>query len=486
MRNFAPMKIYKKSVARIVILLFGILFLDACKGTKINTESPNNVVAIPKFESKASTINVPLTLQVKQLEALANRELDVILYKDDNPDDDHFAITVSRTGNVTITADNDQLIYSLPIHVYAMAKYELNLCDACPKIGKSKSTEFDITVKSKTSLALNNNWQVTSKTKTDYEWGKKPYIELGPISIPISKILEPILDKQLDNVSTILDKEIQKRVEIKSKVQKAWTDIQQPLLLDKDHDAWLAISPVEIKISPIQCRKNEINVKVGIRSYINTYTGMKPAVTVNEKLPDLIIDNKIGDDFEVFLSGEIPYDVATKYVKEQFVGKFFEFENGKYQINVKDAEIFGSPDAVVVRLDIDGRAGKGLFSKRIHGNVFLQGLPYYDEESQTIKVKNFGFNIKTKDILLKSASWVTKIGFMQKIQEKVQFPIKEKIEEARKMVQDGLNQNGRINNSVLLKGTIGTLVPQGIYLTPTSMKAVVYGKGNVSVVIDKL
>ena len=173
-------------------------------------------------------------------------------------------------------------------------------------------------------------------------------------------------------------------------------------------------------------------------------------------------------------------------MNEQIVGKFFEFENGKYQINVKDAEIFGSPDAVVVRLDIDGRAGKGLFSKRIHGNVFLQGLPYYDEESQTIKVKNFGFNIKTKDILLKSASWVTKIGFMQKIQEKVQFPIKEKIEEARKMVQDGLNQNGRINNSVLLKGTIGTLVPQGIYLTPTSMKAVVYGKGNVSVVIDKL
>jgi hypothetical protein len=75
---------------------------------------------------------------------------------------------------------------------------------------------------------------------------------------------------------------------------------------------------------------------------------------------------------------------------------------------------------------------------------------------------------------------------MQKIQEKIQFPIKDKIEDARKMVQDGLNKNGRINNSILLKGTITSLVPKGIYLTPTAIKAVVYGKGNVSVIIDKL
>ncbi len=468
------------------LLILSILSLNACKSTKISAEAPVKVAENPKYENKISTINLPLSLQIKQLEALANKELAITLYKDDNTDDDHFAITVSRTGNVSISAENDQIIYSLPIHIYAMAKYEFSICDGCPKIGKSQSTEFDIVVKSKTSLSLTENWTVNSKTKTEYEWGKKPYISLGPINIPISKIIEPILDKQINQVSELLDKEIQKRVEIKSKVQKAWEDIQQPILMDKDHEAWLSIVPTEIRISPIQCKKDEINIKVGIRSYINTYTGIKPNPVINTKLPKLIIDPKIGDDFEVFLSGEIPYDYASKFVHDEFSGKFFSFENGKYIINVLDAEIFGSPSGVILRLNIDGRAGKGLFSKRIHGNVFLQGIPYYDEASQSIKVKNFDFSLKTKDILLKSASWITRIGLMQKIQEKIQFPIKDKIEDARKMVQDGLNKNGRINNSILLKGTITSLVPQGIYLTPTAIKAVVYGKGNVSVIIDKL
>ena len=463
-----------------------ILSLQGCKSTKITSEAPEKVLETPKYTRKVSTINIPLNLQVKQLEALANREMDITLYKDDNPDDDHFAITVTRTGNISISAENDQLIYSLPIHIYALAKYELDICDLCPKIGKSKSTQFDIIVKSKTSLSLTENWGVNSKTKTEYEWGKKPYIELGPISIPISKILEPILDKQINEVAKTLDKEIQKRVEIKSKVQKAWTDIQQPILLNKEMDAWLRISPSEIRASSIQCKKDEIKMKVGIRSYVETFTGGKPSAEVNKTLPNLILDNKIGDDFEVTLSGEVPYDYASKFIKDEFAGKFFDFENGKYRVNVKDAELFGSPDKITIRLDIDGKAGKGLFAKKIHGNIFLQGTPYYDAATESIKIKDFDFNFKTRDVLLKYAGWITKIGFKQQIMEKTQFPMKDKLDEARKMVQDGLNKNGRINDMILLKGTITSLVPEGIYLSPTAIRAVVTGKGNVSVIIDKL
>ena len=103
-------------------------------------------------------------------------------------------------------------------------------------------------------------------------------------------------------------------------------------------------------------------MKVGIRSYVETFTGGKPSAEVNKTLPNLILDNKIGDDFEVTLSGEVPYDYASKFIKDEFAGKFFDFENGKYRVNVKDAELFGSPDKITIRLDIDGKAGKGLFA----------------------------------------------------------------------------------------------------------------------------
>jgi hypothetical protein len=378
------------------------------------------------------------------------------------------------------------LLYTVPIHVFAKAKYELNICDICPKVGKSESTEFDIKVKSKTQLGLQSSWAVSSHTTSEFEWGSKPYIDLGPISIPISRIVEPILKKQLENISLLLDKEIQSRVEIKSKVQKAWLDIQQPLLLDKTHDAWLKISPQEIRASSIGCRNDEIRIKIGIRSFIETFTGGKPHADINTSLPGLVIDNKLADDFQLILSGDVPYDYASKYIKEEFVGKFYEFENGKYHINVMDAELFGSPEKITLRLAIDGKAKGGLFSKNIKGNIYLQGIPYYDAVSASIKIKDFDFYFKTRDVLLKTAGWVTKIGFKQRIQDNLQVPIKEKLEEARKMVQDGLNKNGRINDNIVIKGNISNIIPDGIYLSPNSMKAVVTGIGNISVIIDKL
>src|SRR5205823_1594808 len=115
---------------------------------------------------------------------------------------------------------------SVPIHVYALAKYEVEVLGV--KIGKSESTQFDIKVRSTTQLSLSESWQISSHTTSEFQWGNKPYIALGPIRIPISRILEPVLNKQIDNVSATLDKEIQKKVELKSKMQKVWVDLQQP------------------------------------------------------------------------------------------------------------------------------------------------------------------------------------------------------------------------------------------------------------------
>lgn len=470
----------------ISFLALALLTFSSCSSTKIVSESPDKVTLTPKYERKLSNINIPLVFPVKQLEELANRQLGIVLYKDDNPDDDHVAITVSRTGPVVINAENDQLTYTVPIHVYVLGKYELDVCSVCPKIGKSQSTQFDIKVKCQTKLGITENWQITSKTNSDFEWSKKPYIELGIIQIPISKIVEPILTKQIDQVALMLDKEIQQKVEVKSKVQKAWIDLQQPIQLDKEHDAWLSITPQEIRTSTLHCKNDEISLKVGIRSYVESFTGGKPVTVINNNLPPLKIDDKLPDNFSIVLSGDIPYNFASEFIKDQFVGKFYEFENGKYHINVKEAELFGSPDKLTIRLAIDGKAGKGLFSKSINGNIFLQGTPYYDAASTSIKVKDFDFHFKTRDVLLKSASWLTRIGFKQTLQDKLSIPVKEQLEQARKMVQEGLNKNGRINNSILLKGTINSLNPEGIYLSPTSIKAVVTGVGNVSVLIDKL
>jgi hypothetical protein len=471
----------------VIFFFFTITFLDSCRSSRVSSEAPEQVFAIPVFQPKLSDLNVPITFRIKELENMVNQELGNILYNDENIDDDNVQVKVSKTDRINIRAENNLIYFTLPLNIWAKGKWEWQACDICPKLSKSESTQFDIKINANTLLSLTEDWKVKTKTKGAYEWGNtKPSIEIGPLKINLTKILNPVLDRVMDKAMARFDQEIQQRIKIKEMVRKAWVDIQQPIQLDKNLDAWLRIDPKEVRLSNITTRNDEVNVKVGIRSYIETVTGGKPQVQVSKNLPNLILDSKMKDEFLVNIAAEMPYTQATNLMKQEFAGKDFSFDNGKYKLKVNDVEISGSGSKLIMKLDVNGNAKKGFMKKKFAGTLYLQGIPYYDAATSSIKVHDFDFNLKSKDALLKAASWVTKVGFAETIKEKIQFPLKDKIDEAKKMVQNGLDKNGRINNNVLLQGSITNIQPDNIYLTPNGIKAVVNGAGKVTVLIDKL
>jgi hypothetical protein len=356
----------------------------------------------------------------------------------------------------------------------------------CPTIDKSEETEFDLIAKSESALSLTEDYKIKTLTTGDFEWGDtKPYIELGPMKIGLARFVEPAMRSQLGNLTKQLDAEIQNRIQIKNYIQQAWVQVQQPLKIDETHNAWIKITPTAIRVSPMVARNGEVNLKIGLSSFIETFTNGKPAVKINPNLPKLITDNRIADDVQIGLSGEISYDYATKLLKEQIGGKTFKFE-GSDEVTIKDAAISPSGDKLMLMLDVDGKTKAGLFTKKIVGKVFLKAVPYYDEASGMIKVRDVDYDLETKDKLLSSASWLAKNKFRSIIQDQINFPIKGQLDDAKKQLQETLNKSGRVHESVMLKGKITDIVPDNIYLTPTAIKAIVNAKGNLTVTIDKL
>jgi hypothetical protein len=263
-----------------------------------------------------------------------------------------------------------------------------------------------------------------------------------------------------------------------------WISIQQPFELGNGYNTWMLISPQEVRLSSLQCKAGQVNLKVGIKSYIETYTGAKPSVNVNSALPKLLTDNTLADNFQIGLIGEISYATATEMLKKEVLNQLYTFEDNKYQMTIKDLDLQGSADKLLIRMDVEGKVKKGA-RKNIKGRIYMQGIPYYDAASQSIKIRDFDYDVRTKNALVKTAGWVAKIGFAAKIRDMLDFPLKDKMAEALKMLQDGLNANNRIGDNILLKGNISKLEPQGIYLTPTSIKAVVNAEGKVNVSLDK-
>ncbi|KAA9340342.1 DUF4403 family protein [Adhaeribacter soli] len=470
-------------------MLIGAAFsLPACKSTtSLNTAAPVSQAApAPAFERKLSTINVPVSFKVATLQSKLNQEFKGLLYNDENLNDDNVAVKVWKKGDVGIRAENNKIYFTIPLHIWVKGQYKWKACDICPTLEKSESTEFDFTAKSETALAFTEDYKIKTTTVGDFAWGDtKPVIELGPMKIGLARFVEPALRSQLGEITKMLDQEIQARVNIKQYIQQAWVQVQQPIKIDDTYDAWLKITPTAIRVSPLVARNGEISMRIGMNSFIETFTNGKPVFKANPTLPKLVTDSRIPDDVQIGLSGEISYDYATKLLKDQFAGKTFKFE-GSDEVTIKDAAITPSGDKLIVMLDVDGKTKAGFITKKIKGKVFLQAVPYYDAETGSIKVRDVDYNLETRDKLLSSASWLAKNKFRTMIQDQINFPLKSQLEDTKKQIQKALNEQGRVHESVMLRGKVTDIVPDNIYLTPTAIKAIVNAKGNLTISIDKL
>jgi hypothetical protein len=259
-----------------------IVLMSGCVAHKIKTEAPmNKTVQAPPIAPKLSYLNLPISLKVKPLMDKINKELPTVLYEDNNVSDDNYAIKLSKNGDIKIFAADNYLYYSIPLKVYAKGDWKWQPTSLLPAIHKTADTDFDLVINCQTSVMILPNWKLKTKTDLEYKWGTKPKIDFGPISIPIAFILDPIISTQMGKITSMLDEEVSKRIDLPSIVKDAWINMQKPILVNKENATWLKIEPQEIRATPISFLNNEISLKVGIKSFISTQIGKEPIITKN-------------------------------------------------------------------------------------------------------------------------------------------------------------------------------------------------------------
>ncbi|MGV3502299.1 MAG: DUF4403 family protein [Adhaeribacter sp.] len=474
----------------LLLLLLGPLWgLSGCNSSStLQTQAPSEAAAAaPVMQARLSTINIPVSFPIKALEEKLNSDFKGILYQDEDLSGDNVAVTVRKSGELRLQAAGNKISFSVPLHIYAKGRWIWEACKVCPTLQKTEDTEFDMVIKSESLLAFNEDYTLKTQTTGDFEWGQtKPMLTLGPLKISLAPFVEPAMRRQMSTLTAQLDREIRSRLNLKDYVQKAWMQIQQPIPLDPTLNAWLSIRPQDIRISPLVAREGELRLQIGLSSYLQAVTDGKPAHAPNPSLPRLITNSQLRDEIQIGLESEISYAHATQLLKQQVAGKQFSFEQGKDQVTVHDLAVSGSGDKVVLMLDVTGKTKAGLFTKNIAGKIFLKAVPYYDPATASIRVRDLDYDLDTRDKILQTANWLAKNKFIDQLQDQISFPVKNQLDQTRKLLQSSLDKSGRVNDLVLLQGRITQLEPEAIFVTPTSLKALVNAKGNISARIDKL
>ncbi|QHL88511.1 DUF4403 family protein [Nibribacter ruber] len=466
-----------------VLSVFG---LGACESsTKLSTQAPSAAVAEqPVPERRLSTINLPVTLPTAVVEKILNEQLTGVIYQDNDITDDDLAVKVTKTGPIRLKAEFSKLYVEVPLHVWAKGRWQWNACELCKNIQKSEETEFDMVVRTESRLQMLPNYQVKSYTTGDFSWGeRKPTLSLGPLNINLAPFIEPKLKAQIAPMLKELDSQLQQRLNLQTYLAEAWRQLQQPISVHDTYQAWLTVEPRAVRMTPLELQKNQMRLNVGIDAFISVTTGKKPVLPLQAQLPAFTPVQTLPQEANIAVTTDLPYTYLTQMAQKEVKNQTFKFEEGKHQLTIHDIDISGTGSKLLLALDLSGSGKSGFITKKFQGKVYLQGTPYYDAASQSIKVKDLQYELKTRDQLLNTANWLLQNKFRTQLEDQMTVPIKDQLTSIKTGLQEGLKEN-RLQEHALLRGSVLSFAPDTLFLTPTGIRALFNATGKVALSLD--
>lgn len=477
---------------RLVFYLFltiSLFVIQSCKVKTAEAPAPTKQVA-QQINRPLSTINIPISLNIKDLESSINKQFNGVLYSDDsyeNNNNDNLILRVKKIDAFKISAMGDKIKVVAPLEIYVSGRLKkdfFSMFDQDYGIEKSKDVTFKIDVAVSSKISVNQDWDIITKSEAGFTWREQPYLELGPIKIPIGSIIETIVNNQISDINKKLDLEITRNIKIKPMANQLWNQLQAPITVSERYQTYLKISPEFISLSNITSDGNKLDVNLGFRSDLSFIVGMKPDVSEMKPLPKLQQQTRIDSAFNLYFAATLNYDYATKIAKEQFAGKTLEFDKGTQVVTINDLNFFNNGNKLGMMINMNGYFRNGFFKKKFKGTIYALGTPVYNDSTQTLSIKDFDFDIKSKDALVGTAEWLLKGSFRKNIEARLKYSMKEEIEKAIKTADDAL-KNAKIPN-IKLDGKVEKISPYGINLSEQGVQVIIQSTGKLKVGVNKL
>ena len=214
-------------------------------------------------------------------------------------------------------------------------------------------------------------------------------------------------------------------VDLKPHVQQLWNKLNASY--DLYGLGWLKINPQKIRLANMFARNDSLNIFLGMTA--------KPVISF-ERSTDLMtlvpnIDNSIAKPgFNIFLDAVLNYDSLSNILNVQLKGKEFDLAKGK-KVVVQDCRIYGTGnEKLIIKMSFSGSNS---------GIAYFTGKPFYDENKKLIEVRDIDFDVKTKNLLLKSADWLFNKRITTEIARVSKFDLSSYVDTAKILINRQLN-----------------------------------------------
>ena len=460
--------IFRKVAMLSIALLVCVFLLNSCKVFKpaMPVESYKSIPRKPQ----TSIINLYADLEVSQLESRINEQLDSILYQDTSFVDnngDNLKFKAWKDGDVKLSFELNELSWELPLRVsiqkgVKLFGYNIPLVDSWEYTGEIK-------LRYKTQLTINRDWSIKTITKSDgYVWIKKPAVKIGGYEFPVTFIANLFLPSNLQAFSQQIDDVITKNFDFRGVAEEGWRMLFNPFKIPGYNDAWLSITPYSVALVPVTGSAGHIRIGAAITSDVECLLDNVPPSGKVSALPNIQQLKMPSDTFKINLLADIPYTTINRMITAEMGDSTFVF--GKRKIKFETFRVYGTNERMAVETTVSGS---------IKGTLYLTGVPYFNPEDTTLRIKDLKFDIKTRNLMMSSAKWLFNGKLERMIARSVAIPFKSNISETEKQLSRFFNHY-TLGYGFELNGKLARLSVSELYLSPESVKANVVFSGNLS------
>lgn len=458
--------------SKLPVLTIIVSVISACGSIK--PEAPttaNQVLPTQPLPTVASTINVPIKVDLKSYIKLADQSFDKNFSGSDQPCSGlRYQYKVKReplqlTGKGKTVYLGLDLAYGFSGEYCAACVYDNCVTPPIPfSCGWGDETLRKAKVKLQSDIELTSNYHVKSNTS---------FTDLIPIdpcrvtfaNININDVLVKQLKPELGTFAKMIDAEIAKQ-DLKPYILPIWKAFQEDIQVP--YTGFLRFQPQSLSVSELNMSGTILNFVVGLTATptIQSSPWNKPITP----LPNLSPYKK-GSGFEVYTNLKLDYDSLSKQLFEMM--KTQSFDLGKDKITITSLRLFPAADKLGIELGFQGTK-KGVF--------YLLGSPNFDNAKNSLALKNVEYDLKTKNVLIKTAKWLLDETIRKKLESQMVFDMNELVTLTKKSINESLNQN--MGNGIKTQGKLKSLELVDWSLQTEAIWVRAKTLGDISVVVE--
>jgi hypothetical protein len=225
----------------------------------------------------------------------------------------------------------------------------------------------------------------------------------------------------------------------------------------------------------INAKNDLLNISIGI-SATPFVSFVKPGATPSA-VPNLTHTNNPGG-FNIFLEAALQYDSLSNVLNGYLVNKRFDLSEGifKKHIIIRNTNVSGDENGNMnIRVDFTGS---------FDGTAYFIGKPVYNPEKKTIEVQDLDYDLKTKNLLLKTAKWLFNNKIISELKTYTTFELAQYYDTASKTLNDWLNREW--TKGIKGSGSVTDLKLTSVYALPEHLLIRSNCTGKLNVLVSEL